>query len=85
MAKQPTRPERWAEALATAKQGVSDLLELQTEYQDWQDNMPESFDMETVGERLEAVVGLDLGTAESILQKAGELALPLGFGRDDED
>ena len=84
MPKNPTRPERWAEALAMAKQGVTDLLELQSEYQEWQDNLPESFDMEPVGERLEAVVGLELGMVESILQKCGEISLPLGFGRDDE-
>ncbi len=85
MAKQLTRPERWAEALAQATNGVADLVELQTEYQDWQDNMTDSMDFEVVGERLEAVVGLDLGAVESILVKAGELKLPLGFGRDDED
>lgn len=84
MAKQLTRPERWAEALTMAKRGITDLLKLQSEYQDWQDNLPESFDMEPVGERLEAVVGLDLGVAESILLKCGEISLPLGFGRDDE-
>ncbi len=84
MAKQPTRPERWAEALDMAKQGVNELLELQAEYQDWQDNLPESFDMEPVGERLESVVGLDLKGAAAILKQAGEINLPLGFGRDDE-
>jgi hypothetical protein len=84
MSKNLTRPERWALALAMAKQGVDELLELQSEYQDWQDNLPESFDMEPVGERLEAVVGLDLEGAENILKKAGEIDLPLGFGRDDE-
>ena len=84
MPKQPTRPERWVEALDMAQQGMSNLLELQNEYQEWQDNMPDSLDFETIGERLEAVASLDLKLVGTILLKAGELKLPLGFGRDDE-
>ncbi len=83
--KNPTRPERWADAVALADEGLEALLVLQSEYQDWQDNLPESFDMEPVGERLDAVVSLDLKEAMATVQEATLISLPLGFGRDDDE
>jgi hypothetical protein len=54
---------------------VATLLELQAEYQDWLDNLPEFARETPVAELLQAIVDLDLSELESI-------ELPRGFGRD---
>jgi hypothetical protein len=63
-----TRPQRWADAVAT-------LRELQGEYQDWLDNLPESQQDTPLADKLQAVCDLDLDELESV-------DLPLGVGRD---
>jgi hypothetical protein len=62
-----TRPQRWAEAIAT-------LQALQAEYQEWLDNLPESLQDTALAEKLQEVCELDL--------EALDLDLPRGFGRD---
>ena len=62
-----SRPKRWAEALET-------LRELQAEYQDWLDHLPESLQASALAEKLEDVCALDL--------EALDIDLPRGFGRD---
>lgn len=69
--KRPTdrrsRPQRWTEAVET-------LRALQSEYQEWFDNLPESLHDSTLAEKLQEVCELDL---ESL-----DIELPRGFGRD---
>jgi phage anti-repressor protein len=36
-----TRGDRWMEAAQTAADALSTLLDIQEEYQEWYDNMPE--------------------------------------------
>jgi hypothetical protein len=62
-----SRPQRGTEAVET-------LRELQAEYQDWLDNLPESLQSSALAEKLEEVCGVDID--------ALDVELPLGFGRD---
>jgi hypothetical protein len=50
------------------------LRELQAEYQDWLDNLPESLQASALAEKLEDVCSVDID--------ALDVELPLGFGRD---
>jgi hypothetical protein len=61
------RPQRWAEAVETLRQ-------LQAEYQEWLDNLPEALQDAPVAEKLEAICALDLDELD--------VELPRGFGRD---
>ena len=63
-----SRPQRWQDAVRT-------LLDLQGEYQNWLDNLPDSLQESALAAKLEAICGLDLGELESVEP-------PLGFGRD---
>jgi len=102
--KAPSRATRWVAAcqqardaldsIATAQADLdaafSDLRDLQGEYQDWKDNLPDSLASSPVGDKLDAVTdldlepdtSLDLSDIESALDEAEAADLPLGFGRD---
>ena len=62
-----SRPQRWTEAVET-------LRALQSEYQEWFDNLPESLHDSTLAEKLQEVCELDL--------EALDVEVPRGFGRD---
>ena len=61
-----SRPQRWADAVET-------LRELQAEYQEWLDNLPEGLQDSATAEMLQAIVDLDLSELENVV-------LPLGLG-----
>jgi len=108
MAKEKSRTTRWREAstLASEKAGVvrdaaeeltqalSDLRDVQGEYEEWRDNLPENLQQSALGEKLNAIVDdLDLESAaddpladwsstEEVIENAESADLPLGFGRD---
>ena len=63
-----SRPQRWRDAVQT-------LVDLQAEYQDWLDNLPDSLQASMLAERLEAICEYDFGDLEA-------LEPPRGFGRD---
>ena len=65
--RKPPRPKRWAAALA-------ELRTLQTEYQAWLDQLPESLAESRTAGLLEEVCAVDLD--------ALDVELPRGFGRD---
>ena len=100
-----SRTARWAaacqdaraamEAVQDAAQAAADSLEalrdIQGEYQDWYDGLPDVSQGTAMAEKLEAVTGLDLDweadpadldSLEAILDEAEGADLPLGFGRD---
>jgi len=88
-----SRPKRWQSALAKAgeglsmlQQGIEELEELRTEYEEWQDSLPENLQQSALGEKLEVVVGLEFDGAvdeiENVINEAESAELPLGFGRD---
>lgn len=104
MSKSTSRTARWNDAVSEAQSKLQDardaaeavvaalgeLVELQQEYADWYDNMPEALQNGATGEKLSALADLELELdtdasfdelAEAI--DAAEAAdLPLGFGRD---
>jgi hypothetical protein len=93
MARTDSRPVRWARACESARTALadletafSDLRDLQDEYQEWLDNLPEVSQGGATAEKLEAMTDLDLdpdlGDLESALDEAEGADLPLGFGRD---
>ena len=77
-----SRPQQWAEAAAKALEGLEALIELQQDYETWRDSLPENLQESAVGEKLEAICGLDLEGALETAQEADGADLPLGFGRD---
>jgi hypothetical protein len=107
MPKQPSRSARWATAVAEAKDqfqavqdaasGLGDAMQaihdVQQEYQDWLDNLPENLENSALGEKLTAVCDIDIESLtddplsdwpqlESTLEEAEGADLPMGFGRD---
>jgi hypothetical protein len=82
MAKQPSRSARWSEACQQALDALENLASLQSEYQDWRDNLPESLESSSVGEKLDTVCELDIEGVRDTIQEAADVDLPLGFGRD---
>ena len=62
------RAKRWTD-------GVTALVDLQTEYAIWLENLPESLQDTATAEALRAICELDLSELQSIVP-------PRGFGRD---
>jgi len=62
-----SRPQRWRDA-------VAELLELQADYQQWLDGLPESLGESPTADALRTVCDLDLSGLE--------VDPPRGFGRD---
>ena len=63
-----SRPQRWRDA-------VRCLVDLQAEYQDWLDNLPDSLQASAVAKKLAAICEYDFADLEV-------LEPPRGFGRD---
>ncbi len=63
-----SRPQRWRDA-------VADLIEMQTECQEWLEGLPESLRGSATAEALEALCAVDLSELEGVEP-------PRGFGRD---
>lgn len=107
--KQNGRPTRWRAAVAACQQArekvndaaselaaaLTDLYDIQQEYQEWRDGMPENLEQSATAEKLDAILDLSLdnnGCAEDVLgdwdsistaiDDAESAELPLGFGRD---
>lgn len=80
--KRQSRATRWAEAAGEAIAALETLMDLQTEYEDWKDNLPENLAQSAMGEKLETVCDLDLSSALDTAQEADAMDLPQGFGRD---
>jgi hypothetical protein len=64
-----------------------DLQAVQSEYEEWKDNMPDSLQNSPTYEKLEEIVGLDLSEQSvddviQVLDDAMNVELPRGFGRD---
>jgi hypothetical protein len=103
MAKVKSRPARWEEACSEARERLDAakeaaeaavaafeaLKELQDEYGDWLDNMPDGLRAGPTGEKIEALMEIDLEPGENdieameqALDEAEAAELPMGFGRD---
>lgn len=87
-----SRPKRWSNAVLAGRQALSEvesameeLKEIQEEFSDWRDNLPENLDQSPVAEKLDAMIDLDLDLdswVEDTLDECENADLPLGFGRD---
>lgn len=77
-----SRPQRWAKAIAAAQDAIETLKELQGEYRDWLDNLPEGLQSSPTADLLQGIADLDLDSAESAISEAEGVDLPRGFGRD---
>jgi hypothetical protein len=63
-----SRPRRWQDAVLT-------LLDLQGEYREWLDNLPDNLQESALALKLQAICALDLAQLDSVEP-------PRGFGRD---
>lgn len=77
-----SKSKRWSRLCATAKDALDQLKEMQDEYQEQLDNLPENLQSSARGEKLSTVCDLDLESAVSTIDEAEGTDLPLGFGRD---
>lgn len=77
-----SRSARWADACIAATVALQDLKEIQDEYQEWLDNLPENLQASPVSEKLQTVCDLDIDGAIDIVGEAEGVDLPQGFGRD---
>lgn len=91
-----SRPKRWTkaceqanDALGKLEEALQELADLQGEYQEWLDNLPENLQSGALAEKLQAVCDMDFEGAEGtrseisdIISDAESTELPQGFGRD---
>ncbi len=95
MAKE-SRPKRLAEYSARAEQAagelrdaLQELYELQQEFQEWRDNLPENMGSSATAEKLDAICEIDIESqismideTDAVISEFTEADLPRGFGRD---
>ena len=79
--KAKSKPQRWADALSLIREGIDTLRELQQEYQEWLDNLPENLLSSATRERLQEVIDASIDSLESAVNEL-DIELPRGFGRD---
>lgn len=82
MPKTKSRTQRWTDAAAEAVQALERLKDIQSEFQEWRDNLPENLQGSPLGEKLDTVCEIDLDLALDAAQDAEDADLPRGFGRD---
>jgi hypothetical protein len=80
--KAKSRPVRWDAAVSAAAQSLGELKELQTEYADWRESLPDNLREGPVAEKFAAVEALDFESAIATIEEAETVDLPVGFGRD---
>ncbi len=81
--KAKSRPAQWLAAATAAAEALRELQDLQSEYADWRDSLPENLqEGSATSEKLDGVCDLDIASALSTAEEAEGLDLPLGFGRD---
>lgn len=82
--------EQMTDKLGEVMDEVQELRELQDEYEQWRDSLPENLEDSPTAERLTEVIELELDPADpedldeidDMLQQAEGVELPRGFGRD---
>ena len=98
-----SRPARWGRAVAEMQEALAridaakgdwsaaaeELSGLKEEYEEWLGNTPESLQQSTLGEKLQAIVDLDIDTEttdinamQTLTDEAEGMDLPRGFGQD---
>lgn len=80
--KKESRAARWARVASEAHAKVEELKDMQGEFEEWRDNVPDSLQSSPMYEKLDTICDLDLDGALSTLDEAEGADVPLGFGRD---
>lgn len=80
-AKNPSRTDRWQEACDAALTALKNLREIQSEYEEWRDNLPVNFQTSTgsvllLRLRLSDVCDLDIESAIDTMNEARDIDLP---------
>lgn len=78
----PSRADRWADAAGRAEDAFNELQEIQSELQEWKDNLDGKFEGSALVEKLDFICDLDIEGAQSTASDANGADFPLGFGRD---
>lgn len=81
-AKPKSRPVRWADACVKAREALQELYDLQQEYEDWRNNLPDNLQDGALADKLAAMEDFDIEGAMDTVCEAEEAELPQGFGRD---
>jgi DNA-binding Lrp family transcriptional regulator len=77
-----SRPARWDAAVSTAAEALRELREIQIEYDEWRDRLPENLQGSSLAEKLDVVCEIDIEGALALVEEFEGLDLPRGFGRD---
>ncbi len=77
-----SRPARWSDATSRAVTALEEMQEMQSEYQEWLDTLPDNLQESAVAEKLASVTEIDFDSAIETVSEAEDADLPLGFGRD---
>jgi hypothetical protein len=92
-----SRPKRWAKALDTLTkinfeeidEALAEMNDLRSEYEDWQNNLPDSLQSGALADKLQTIIDLDfddiissLDDIKSFISDLECIELPQGFGRD---
>lgn len=89
--KNNSRTARWQNACDRARvaaedleSAFGDLKDIQSEYEEWRDNLPENLQSSALAEKLNEVCDLDLDLDDvgGKVDEAENVDLPRGFGRD---
>ncbi len=77
-----SRASRWIDAATRAEDALQELLEIQSEFESWRDNLPESLQSTATAEMLETICDIDVNSALETAGEAKDAEPPRGFGRD---
>ncbi len=77
-----SRPARWSDAASRAVTALEEMQEMQSEYQEWLEGLPDNLRESAVAEKLEIITEIDFDSAIETVSEAEDADLPLGFGRD---
>lgn len=103
--RQQSRPKRWLAATNEARKALDaldaayselemalgSLKEVQDEYSDWKDNLPENLSSSNLSDKLETICNLDIpddprdtsySDLDDLIGEAEGADMPMGFGRD---
>ena len=77
-----SRPAQWSDAVSRAVDALEELQDLQAEYEEWLDGIPDNLRDGTLFDKLEGVTVVDFASAIEVVREAEDVDLPLGYGRD---
>lgn len=80
--KKLSRATRWLDAAMRAEDALQELLDMQSEFEEWRDNLPENFQSTELGQKLDTICDVDIQGALETASEAKDAEPPLGFGRD---